>query len=109
MRPSSSRHMPSAAVPGACTSKSQDRRNHGLIPDAWGRYRMRGPTQPLQQNFSRMLRRALHAYEHGEFDKAERLYTAVLHSHPDHFDALHGLGLINFRRGRLDAALALIQ
>jgi tetratricopeptide (TPR) repeat protein len=56
-----------------------------------------------------MLRRALRAHEHGEFDKAERLYTAVLHIHPDHFDALHGLGLLFYRRGRLDAALALIQ
>src|ERR1700719_5296096 len=56
-----------------------------------------------------MLRRASRAHEDGEFDKAERLYTAVLHLQPDHFDALHGLGLINYRRGRLDAALALIQ
>jgi tetratricopeptide (TPR) repeat protein len=56
-----------------------------------------------------MLRRALRAHEHGEFDKAERFYTAVLHIQPDNFAALHGLGLINFRRGRLDAALALIQ
>jgi tetratricopeptide (TPR) repeat protein len=68
-----------------------------------------GPTQPLQPNHSRMLRRALRAHEQGEFDKAERLYTAVLHSDADNFDALHGLGLINYRRGRLDAALALIQ
>jgi tetratricopeptide (TPR) repeat protein len=56
-----------------------------------------------------MLRRALRAHEHGEFDKAERLYTAVLHIQSGNFDALHGLGLINYRRGRLDAALALIQ
>jgi tetratricopeptide (TPR) repeat protein len=56
-----------------------------------------------------MLRRALRAHEHGEFDKAERLYAAVLEAQPDHFDALHGLGLLNYRRGRLDAALALIQ
>jgi len=35
----------------------------------------------VQQN--RMLRRALRAHEHGEFDKAERLYTAVLHIHSD--------------------------
>jgi tetratricopeptide (TPR) repeat protein len=56
-----------------------------------------------------MLRRAWRAHEDGEFDKAERLYTAVLHIHADNFDALHGLGLINYRRGRLDAALALIQ
>jgi tetratricopeptide (TPR) repeat protein len=56
-----------------------------------------------------MLRRALRAHEHGEFDKAERLYAAVLQTQPDNFDALHGLGLLNYRRGRLDAALALIQ
>jgi tetratricopeptide (TPR) repeat protein len=68
-----------------------------------------GPTQPLRPNLTRMLRRALRAHEQGEFDKAERFYTAVLHIDPDHFDALRGLGLINYRRGRLDAALALIQ
>jgi tetratricopeptide (TPR) repeat protein len=68
-----------------------------------------GPSQLLQPNCARMLRRAWRAHEHGEFEKAERFYTAVLHIHPDHFDALHGLGLINYRRGRLDAALALIQ
>src|SRR4029077_7757878 len=56
-----------------------------------------------------MLRRALRAHEHGEFDKAERLYAAVLRTLPNNFDALHGLGLINYQRGRLDAALALIQ
>ncbi len=69
----------------------------------------KGPTQPLQPNLSRMLRRASRAHEQGEFDKAERLYIAALHIQPDNFDALHGLGLINYRRGRLDAALALIQ
>jgi hypothetical protein len=68
-----------------------------------------GPTQPLQPNLSRLVRRALRAHEQGEFDKAERLYTAVLRGDADNFDALHGLGLINYRRGRLDAALALIQ
>src|ERR1700720_4558774 len=68
-----------------------------------------GPTQPLQPNLSRMVRRALRAHEQGEFDKTERLYTAVLPREPDNFDALHGLGLINYRRNRLDAALALIQ
>jgi tetratricopeptide (TPR) repeat protein len=56
-----------------------------------------------------MLRRALRAYGEGEFATAERLFTAVLQTQADNFDALHGLGLINFRRGRLDAALALIQ
>jgi tetratricopeptide (TPR) repeat protein len=56
-----------------------------------------------------MLRKALRAYDDGEFATAERLFTAVLQTQADNFDALHGLGLINYRRGRLDAALALIQ
>ena len=56
-----------------------------------------------------MLRRALRAHEQGDFATAERLYTAVLAHQRNTFDALHGLGLINYRRGRLDAALALIQ
>ena len=68
-----------------------------------------GPTQPLQPNLSRMLRRALRAHERGEFDKAERFYNAVLHSDVDNLDALHGLGLINYRRGRLEAALLASQ
>ena len=41
--------------------------------------------------------------------KRNGFYTALLQHHPDNFDALHGLGLINYQRGRLDAALALIQ
>jgi tetratricopeptide (TPR) repeat protein len=56
-----------------------------------------------------MARRAQRAYDDGEFAKAEKLFGAVLQTQPDHFDALHGLGLINFQRGRLDAALALVQ
>jgi tetratricopeptide (TPR) repeat protein len=68
-----------------------------------------GPTQSSQPHLSRLLKRALRADAQGEVDKAERLYTAALQIQPDNFDALHGLGLINYRRGRLDAALALIQ
>jgi tetratricopeptide (TPR) repeat protein len=56
-----------------------------------------------------MLRRALRAHEQGDFDKAERLYNALLTYHPDNFDALHGLGRLHYRRGRFDTALALIQ
>jgi tetratricopeptide (TPR) repeat protein len=61
----------------------------------------------VQEN--RMARRAQRAFDDGDVAKAERLFTAALQTHPDHFDALHGLGLINYRRGRLDAALSLVQ
>ena len=66
-------------------------------------------SQLLPSNLSRMLRRAQRALEEGDLAKAERLHTALLQHHPDNFDALHGLGQINYQRGRLDAALALIQ
>jgi tetratricopeptide (TPR) repeat protein len=65
------------------------------------------PSSP--SNSLRLVKRALRAFEHGEFAKAERLYTEILQHRPDNFDALHGLGQINCRRGRLDAALALVQ
>jgi len=56
-----------------------------------------------------MLRRAARARENGDLAKAEKLYTALLQQCPGNFDALHGLGLINYRHGRLDAALAFLQ
>jgi tetratricopeptide (TPR) repeat protein len=69
-------------------------------------------SQPLpssQRNSARQLKRASRACEHGEFAKAERLYTEFLQHHPNSFDALYGLGQLNYRRGRLDAALSLFQ
>jgi tetratricopeptide (TPR) repeat protein len=68
-----------------------------------------GPSPSFQPNSTRLIRRARRAHEDGEFGKAERLYTEFLEHHPNTFDALHGLGQINHRRGRLDAALALFQ
>ncbi len=69
-----------------------------------------GPAlQQLQTNSSRLLRRALRAHQSGELAQAERLYNAVLQHHPDNFDALHGLGQLHCRRGRLDTALVVIQ
>ncbi len=69
-----------------------------------------GPAQQQSQaNSSRLLSRALRAHRCGELAQAERLYNAVLQYHPDNFDALHGLGQLHCRRGRLDTALVLIQ
>ena len=70
---------------------------------------MGAPSQPLHANLGRLLRRAQRAHADGDFHNAERLYNAALQHRPDDFDALHGLGRIKHRRGRLDAALALIQ
>jgi len=62
-----------------------------------------------QSNPSRILRRALRAYEAGDFGKAERFCIAVLAHEPGNFDALHILGQIHYGRGRFADALTLIQ
>src|SRR5579863_3494154 len=70
---------------------------------------MRAPSQSSSSNPSRLLRRAESARADNDLAAAERLYAAVLAHRPDSFEALHGLGQIKYRRGRLDAALALMQ
>lgn len=70
--------------------------------------RLNSPS-PVPPNTGRMLRQAIRAFGDGDFAKAERLYGAVLQYRPDSFDALHGLGLIHCRRGRLDTALVMFQ
>ncbi len=63
-----------------------------------------------QPNVSRMLRRAWRAYESGDWDKAERLYNALLQQDGGDFDVLHGLRWLHYQRGgRLDTALVRIQ
>jgi tetratricopeptide (TPR) repeat protein len=58
---------------------------------------------------SRLLPRARRAQDEGELTKAERLYAECLQHQANSFDALHGLGQIHYRRGRLDTALASFQ
>jgi tetratricopeptide (TPR) repeat protein len=70
---------------------------------------MSGPLQLVPAIVSRLLRRAVRAYEQGDLDKAQRFYTAALDQYPGSFDALHGLGLIHYQYGRLDTALVLFQ
>jgi tetratricopeptide (TPR) repeat protein len=45
----------------------------------------------------------------GRIDQAEQLYRAVLEVQPDHFGALHYLGLVSTQQGRLDVAEALLR
>jgi tetratricopeptide (TPR) repeat protein len=68
-----------------------------------------GFQQPRQANVSPLLRRARRLLENGDLAKAERLYGEHLQHHPNSFDALHGLGHIHHRRGRLDTALVCFQ
>jgi hypothetical protein len=60
-------------------------------------------------NLSRLQRQAHHSFQHGDFDKAERLCAGILEHRPEDFDALHLLGVLNFQRRRLVEALRLLS
>jgi predicted O-linked N-acetylglucosamine transferase (SPINDLY family) len=51
---------------------------------------------------------ALQHHQAGRLQEAEVLYRRILQTHPDHSDALHGLGLIAHQVGRHEAAVDLI-
>jgi tetratricopeptide (TPR) repeat protein len=52
------------------------------------------------------MKRAIEAYERGEFDEADRVARAILSAHADYFDAHHLIAVINVRRRRFEDALA---
>src|SRR5437868_6900296 len=55
------------------------------------------------------LQRAAESHRAGKLDEAERIYRDVLAEAPDHFDALHALGVIAAQRRDFSRAQALLQ
>ncbi len=52
---------------------------------------------------------AISFHQQGNLGQAEAIYQAILKKKPDHFDALHLLGVIRLQQKRFDDALALIN
>jgi tetratricopeptide (TPR) repeat protein len=55
------------------------------------------------------LQKAIALHQQGQLADAEGLYRQILASEPDHFDALHLLGVIRHQQGRHADALELIE
>ena len=53
------------------------------------------------------LEQGLAAHQQGALEKARALYERVLKLHPNHFDAVHMLGLVAYQQGHLDRAALL--
>jgi len=72
-----------------------------------------GPRAPAQNPAASALPaafdRALALHRQGRLAAAERIYGDVLQSQPDHFDALHLLGVVALQTGRPERAAALIS
>ena len=58
---------------------------------------------------SAILAQALAAQQAGRFGDAAVGYEAALAAEPEHFDALHMLGVVRYQQGEFDAALPLLQ
>src|SRR6266699_6454665 len=58
---------------------------------------------------AQMLERAIAIHQQGNIAAAENLYLQILRTQPDHFDALHCLGIIRLQQGNIEAAIELIS
>lgn len=54
-------------------------------------------------------RQALSFHQRGDFAEARRLYKLILREHPEHFDTLHFLGVIEAQRGSHEKAEQLLR
>jgi protein O-GlcNAc transferase len=67
------------------------------------------PTPPPQSpDIATTFQKAVALHQQGQLGQAEPLYRAILKQAPDHFDALHLLGVIEYQRKNYEAAVELI-
>jgi protein O-GlcNAc transferase len=60
-------------------------------------------------DLTEVLHSAIEAHQAGNFQMAEDLYREVLRIEPDHFYALHYLGVLHCQRGNFDSAISYIK
>ena len=73
--------------------------------DAWRLQAQKPAAAALQAKF----REATAAHQQGKFADAERIYGDILRQQPNHFDALHRLGVIAAQTGRTERAVELFR
>ena len=66
------------------------------------------PPPPKAEPHAYTIELALQHHRNGRFLEAERLYLQVLAADPEHFDALHLLGVLAHQAGNADVAIDLI-
>ena len=60
--------------------------------------------RPDPGSLTALLESAIACHTQGKLAEAQNLYEQILQKHPDHFDALHLLGMISARTGQLSQA-----
>ena len=56
-----------------------------------------------------MLKDAFALHTQGKFAEAERAYAEILRRQPDHFQALHLMGVLALQRGQIAHSIELLQ
>lgn len=82
-------------------------------PVVWAQQPAALPQQPQAQaldpaSIQAKVQQGLHLHQQGRFADAERVYREVLQHAPNHFDALHLLGVLGLQAGRTEAGVELI-
>ena len=67
------------------------------------------PTTKTVMSLPEALGQALELHRQGRLAEAENFYAAILRTKPDHFDALHMLGVIKGQQGNNEASAKLIR
>lgn len=65
--------------------------------------------RPHAFSLSQALRQAMTFQQQGQLAQAELLYQAILKGQPDHFDALHLLGIVRCQQSRYDEAVVFLR
>ena len=63
----------------------------------------------MKQTIEQALQDAVVAHKNGRLSEAERLYSAILQSQPEHPDANHNLGIIAVSANKVGVALPLFK
>ena len=63
----------------------------------------------MEPKIEQALNEGVAAHKEGKLQEAERLYTAILQSHPKHPDANHNLGVLAVSVNKAEAALPLFK
>ena len=63
----------------------------------------------MKQTIEQALQDAVVAHKNGRLEEAERLYSAILQSQPEHPDANHNLGIIAVSANKVGVALPLFK
>ena len=63
----------------------------------------------MEQTVEQVLHRAVDAHREGKLQEAERLYRAILQTHPSQPDANHNLGVLALAVGKSSVAIPLFQ